>query len=149
MKKIVSLLLLVGALFADSVYVKQFDSVMADVEKKIRTIFPQNKLMVVSDVNILEKFKEAGLPKKFGENFNTNELTGIKALIVCNGWFGNEVANSDPDMMGFCPVRITMVEKDGKTSVIYVKTSAPESSKAYAVLQKLDTKIISTIESVR
>ena len=123
---------------------------MNEVYAKVLASFDKSYLIVVSEINILEKFKHAGLPEKFGKNFNTNNLTGIKAIIACNGWFGNEVANADPLMMGFCPVRITLIEKDGKTSILFVKPSvAPKDTKAYSVLLKLEAKVISAIDAVK
>jgi uncharacterized protein (DUF302 family) len=149
MKKLLLLLALSATLFAQNVYVKKFDVPMGVVEKNLEKAFSSNNLIVISQIDILEKFKAAGLEKTFGKDFNTNQLTGIKAMIICNGGFGNAVANADPEMMGFCPVRITITEKDGKTSVTYVKSSAPESSKAYEILQKLDEAVIASIENAK
>lgn len=151
MRKIVIMIIgLSLSLCAQSVYTKTFDESMDVLYPKVMASFKKAHLMVASEINILEKFKEAGLPKKFGENFNTNNLTAIKAIIACNGWFGNEVANTDPEMMAFCPVRVTLVEKEGKTSVMYVRASvAPKDSKAYEILQKLEAKVISAIEASR
>jgi len=71
-------------------------------------------------------------------------------VIACNGWFGNEVANADPWMMAFCPIRVTVVEKEGKTSILFVRSSvAPKDSKAYAILEKLEAKVISAIEAIK
>lgn len=53
-------------------------------------------------------------------------------------------------MMGFCPVRVTLIEKNGKTSILFVKPSiAPEDSKAYAILKQLEAKVISAIDAVK
>ena len=87
---------------------------MNEVYTKLLASFDNSYLILVSEINILEKFKDAGLREKFGKNFNTNNLTGIKVVIACNGWFGNEVANADPLMMGFCPILVTLIEKMGK-----------------------------------
>lgn len=150
MKKILLLLTFSLSLWANSVYVKDINAPMNDVYTKLISSFSSSNLVVVSEINILEKFKAVGLPEKFGKNFNTNNLTGIKAIIACNGWFGNEVANADPLMMGFCPIRVTVVEKEGKTSILFVRSSvAPKESKAYAILEKLETKVISAIEAIK
>ncbi len=151
MKKILIMMSLTLSLWANnSVYIKTFDKPMSEVYTKLLSSFESSHLIVVSEINILEKFKGAGLPEKFGKNFNTNNLTGIKAIIACNGWFGNEVANADPMMMGFCPIRVTLVEKEGKTSVLYVRSSvAPKDSPAYGILQKLETKVITAIDAVK
>ena len=150
MKKLLLILSFSLSLWANGVYVKTVDAPLNEVYTKLLSSFDKANLVVVSEINILEKFKHAGLPEKFGKNFNTNNLTGIKAIIACNGWFGNEVANADPLMMGFCPIRVTLIEKDGKTSILFVKpTLAPKSSSAYAILKKLDTKVISAINAVK
>ena len=150
MKKILLLLTLSFSLWANSVYIKDINAPMNDVYTKFLSSFASSNLVVVSEINILEKFKAAGLPEKFGKNFNTNNLTGIKAVIACNGWFGNEVANADPLMMAFCPIHVTLVEKEGKTSILFVRSSvAPKDSKAYAILEKLEAKVISAIEAIK
>ena len=151
MKKIVLVLLTLSlSLFGDAVYTKTYNVPMAKIYPKVLGSFDNAHLIVVSEIDILAKFKAAGLPKKFGKNFNTNKLTGIKAIIACNGWFGNEVANADPKMMAFCPVRVTLVEQDGKTTVTYVRASvASKESKAYPMLVKLEAKVIKAIESIQ
>ena len=95
----------------------------------------------------LEEFKKKGLDKKFGENFNTAGLSGVRTIVACNGKFGNNIINADSTMMAYCPVRITMTEKDGKTTVLFVRPSAaPQDSKAYPLLVKLEKKVIGAIE---
>jgi len=150
MKKIMLILSLSLSLWAESVYVKTVNAPLNKVYAKVLASFDNANLVVVSEINILEKFKHAGLPETFGKIFNTNDLTGIKAIIACNGWFGNEIANADPFMMGFCPIRVTLIEKDGKTSILFVRPNlAPKSSKAYAILENLDAKVISAINAVK
>ena len=150
MKKILLILTFTFSLWADSVYIKTIDAPMKSVYADILSSLDKSNLIVVSEINILEKFKGADLPEKFGKDFNTNKLTGIKAIIACNGWFGNEISNADPHMMGFCPIRLTVIEKEGKTSILFVKPGvAPKDSKAYAILKKLESKVISAIEAVK
>ena len=151
MKKIILVFLTLSlSLFADTVYTKTYDAPMAKIYPKVLSSFDNAHLIVVSEIDILGKFKAAGLPKTFGKNFNTNNLTGIKAIIACNGWFGNEVANADPKMMAFCPVRVTLIEREGKTTVTYVRASvASKESKAYPTLVKLEAKVIKAIEAVQ
>ncbi len=150
MVKILIILSLSMSLWANSVYVKTFDKPMDEVYGKLLNVFEESYLIVVSEINILEMFKDAGLPETFGKNFNRNNLTGIKAIIVCNGWFGNEISNADPEMMGFCPIRLTVIEKEGKTSILFVRSSvAPKDSPAYGILEKLDSKVVGAIDSVK
>ena len=147
MKKIILVMLLLSlSLWADSVYTKTYDAPMSKIYPKLLASFDNAGFVVISEIDMLEKFNAAGLPKAFGKEFNTNNLTGIKAVIVCNGWFGNEIANNDPRMMAFCPVRVTLIEQEGKTSLMYLRPSvAPQDSKAYLLLKKLEQKVISAI----
>jgi len=150
MKKLLltCLILLVSSLSAHDVYVKEVNEPLSTLYPKIMKALDDNALIVVSEINILEKFKHAGLPKKFGKNFNTNNLEAIKAIIACNGFFGNEVANSDPEMMALCPVRITLIQQNGKSKILFTRPShASEGTKANEILKKLENRVIFALES--
>jgi uncharacterized protein (DUF302 family) len=151
MKKIMlSLLLLTATLFAENVYSLTLNEKTDSVYPKLMASLAKNHLMVVSEINILEKFKKAGLPAKFGKEFNTNNLTAIRAIIACNGYFGNYIANSDPKMMALCPVRLTVLENNGKTMIVFVKpTTVSADSKAANMVAKLEAKVISAIEAIK
>ena len=149
-KLILTLLLLLSPLMADGMYKLTLDQKSDLVYPKLLASLDAHYLIVVSEIDILEKFKHAGLPKKFGKDFNTNNLTTIKAIIACNGGFGNAIANTDPSMMGLCPIRLTLIEKDGKTTILFVKPSGVASgSKAEAIINKLEAKVISAIKAVK
>jgi len=151
MKKIIlTLLLLLSPLIADGMYKLTLNEKSAVVYPKLLASLDAHYLFVVTKIDILKKFKHAGLEKKFGKNFNTNNLTSIKAIIACNGFFGNSIANTDPSMMGLCPVRITVIEQDGKTTILFVKPSLiADDSKAHAIVKKLEAKVISSIEAIK
>lgn len=141
--------LMVTSLSAHDIYVKTVDEPLQTLYPKLLTSLKQNQMMVVSEIDILAKFKEAGLPEKFGEDFNTNGLEAIKAIIACNGFFGNAVSNADPEMMALCPIRITLIQKAGKSKILYsLPSKASEGSKANAILKKLETKIITALDGV-
>ena len=149
-KLLLTLLLMLTPLMADSVYKLTLNEKVDSVYTKLMSSLDNNHLIVVTEIDILGKFKKAGLPKKFGKEFNTNNLTAIKAIIACNGYFGNYIANADPDMMGLCPVRITLIEKDGKTTILFVKpTTVSGNSKANKMIAKLESKVISAINTVK
>jgi len=151
MKKILTLCALNLSLWAGSltnVYSVTYKSSIDDVEENILTHFKSEKLVVPWKLDILEEFKRKGLNKKFGKNFNTSNLSSVRTIVACNGKFGNMIMNADPKMMAYCPIRITLVEKDHKTTVLFVRpSSAPRDSKAYKILVKLENKVINAIES--
>ncbi len=149
-KLLLSLFLLLSPLMADGMYKLTLNQKSSVVYPKLLDALDAHYLIVVSQIDILDKFKHAGLPKKFGKNFNTNNLTAIKAVIACNGGFGNAIANTDPYMMGLCPVRITLIEKEGKTTILFVKPSqVAAGSKALEVIKKLEAKVIASLEALK
>jgi len=150
MKKILLACILSLSLWAapdTNVYSVTYNASMDTVEKNLLTHFKAVKLVVPWKLDILEEFKKKGLDKKFGKKFNTNQLASVRTIIACNGKFGNMIMNTDPSMMAYCPVRVTLIEKDGKTTVLFVRpTSAPRDSKAFKILAKLEKKVIKAIE---
>ena len=150
MKKILLVCIFSISLWATSstnVYKVTYNSSMDTIEKNLLNHFKSSKLVVPWKMDILEEFKKKGLDKKFGKKFNTSNLTSVRTIVACNGKFGNMIMNTDPDMMAYCPIRLTLVEKDGKTTVLFVRpSSAPRDSKAYKILVKLEKKVIKDIE---
>ena len=150
MKKILLACILAISVWAapeSNVYTVAYKANMDTVENNILTHFKSVKLVVPYKLDILEEFKHKGLDKKFGAKFNMNNLTSVRTIIACNGKFGNMIMNTDPTMMAYCPIRITLIEKDGVTKVLFVRpSSAPKDSKAYSVLVKLEKKVIKAIE---
>lgn len=131
----------------NNVYSITFNSPIEKVEKNMLAKFQAENLIVAWQLDILEEFEKRGLVKKLGENYNKAKLSNVKTMIACNGIIGNEIINTDPAMMAYCPIRITLTEKEGKTTVLYVRpTSAPKDSKAYPTLQKLEAKVTKAIE---
>lgn len=147
MKKIIVILAMSVSLWANNVYVKVVDAPMEGVYDSLLQSFADNSLSVVAQINILERLQASPLPKKLGKDFNSNNLTGIKSIVACNGKLANAIASTDPTMMAFCPVRVTLVEQEGKTTITYVKaTSAPKDSKAYSHLKELEETVIKAID---
>lgn len=147
MKKIILLVAMSLSVWANNVYVKVVNTPMDGVYDSLLKSLSENSLTVVAEIDILKKLHEAGSATKFGKDFNTNNLTGIKSIIACNGKLANDIANADPTMMAFCPIRLTLVEQDGKTTITYVKpTFDSKDSKAYDQLKKLEEKVIKAID---
>ncbi|MFA6761189.1 MAG: DUF302 domain-containing protein [Sulfuricurvum sp.] len=149
MKKILMACLLSLSLWANdsSVFEASYKTPIDKVLKNILTQFEKDGLVVAWQLDILEEFKQKGLDKKFGAEFNKNNLSSVKTLVACNGKFGNDIMNADPAMMAYCPIRVTLTEKDGVTTVLYVRpSSAPKSTPAYEALKALESKVTKSIE---
>lgn len=69
-------------------------------------------------------------------------------MIICNGWYANQVSNLDTDLLALCPMRVTLIEKEGITTALFAKPSTfVKGSKALPVLSEVEEMIISAIQS--
>jgi len=90
----------------------------------------------------------AGFADKWGADYNRNGLDGIRAIVVCNGWYANAVSNADPDLLALCPLRVNLVEKDGATRVLFARPSViAAGSPAEAQVLEIENIIIDAIRA--
>ena len=90
----------------------------------------------------IERFAE-----KWGESYNQNKLSSIRSMVFCNGWYANQVSNADPDMLALCPLRLSLYEKSGKTSVVFARpTVIGAESAAKSLLKEIEDSVINAIE---
>ncbi len=84
--------------------------------------------------------------KKWGDDYNRNGLSEIRSMVFCNGWYANMVSNLDPDMLGFCPLHLTLVESGGKTTVLFNRPSSiAQNSPARELFIKIESEVIEAI----
>lgn len=107
------------------------------------------KFFVVFEPNIGANLSR--MAKRWGDDYNRNELTGLRSMVFCNGWYANKVSNIDPDLLGFCPLHITLLERqyDGKpqTTVLFNRpTAVTGGSPAHELFQRIESEVISAIE---
>lgn len=100
---------------------------------------------VVFEANIgrnLSRFAD-----KWGENYNRNKLKGIRSMVFCNGWYANAVSNADPSLLAMCPLRLTLIEREGKTTALFSRpTVIAATSPARKVLQRVENEVIAVIK---
>jgi uncharacterized protein (DUF302 family) len=85
--------------------------------------------------------------EKWGEDFNRNQLDGIKSMVFCNGRYANAVSNADPDMLALCPLRMSLIEKAGKTSALFVRPSViAAASPAKPLIETIESEVITAIK---
>lgn len=61
--------------------------------------------------------------ERWGDNYNRNGLGAIKSMVFCNIWWTNQVANAHPDLLGLCPLSVSLYERDGVTTVVLPRPS--------------------------
>jgi len=144
---IVALLIAVGtapAAAADGVFRTDVDRPMETVYPAVKSALEEAKFFVVFEANIgknLARFQE-----RWGEDYNRSDLAGIRSLVFCNGWYANRVSNADPDMLALCPLRLTVVEKDGTSRILFARPSRlAGDSPARGVLKEVERDVIGAI----
>jgi uncharacterized protein (DUF302 family) len=90
----------------------------------------------------------AGFAKKWGDDYNRNQLSGIRSMVVCNGWYANAVSNADPDLLALCPLRVNLVEKDGATRVLFARPSViAAGSPGEATVREIEDILVQAIRA--
>ncbi len=87
--------------------------------KKVYAALENKHLWVVFEANMGERIK--GLKKKPGDDYNHNKLGGIKVLVVCNGFYANDVSSVDTKMLALNPQHVTVLRKPGVTEALYAR----------------------------
>ena len=90
----------------------------------------------------------SGFAERWGDQYNRNGLTAIRSMVFCNGWYANQVSNLDPKMLAFCPLRLTLIEKDGISTALFARpTVIAADSPAKDILAELESEVIAAIKN--
>ncbi len=85
---------------------------------------------------------------RWGDDYNKNKLTAIRSMVFCNGWYANQVSNQDPMMLGLCPLHISLIEREGKTTVLFNRPSVMAAeSPAKDLFITIETEVINAIKA--
>lgn len=130
-----------------AVYVKSFDQNLDTAYPQVRKALEANGFKVVYEIDMLEnltKFAKINAVK----DFNLDQLEAIKSMVFCNGPLAVKISNADPTMLGLCPLHLTLTQKTGRVTVLFVRPGVvAHGSKAEVPAKELEEKVIKTIES--
>ena len=127
------------------IYIQHVDKPVSAVYDNLYKSMEDARFYVVFEPNIGKNL--AGFSKKWGDDYNQNQLSEIRSMVFCNGWYANKVSNLDPDMLGFCPLHLTLIEREGKTTVLFNRPSAiAQNSPAKDLLIKIESEVIGAIQ---
>ena len=122
-------------------------SVKADFElvyKHIYSALEKHRLFVVFEPNIGANL--ARFEKRWKEDYNRNKLTKFKSMVFCNAWYANQMSNMDINMTAICPLHITLTQRDGITSIHFVRPDfIAKNSNASSVAKDLTSLVIKAI----
>ena len=127
------------------VYDRTVSSEMDVVYKNIFTALENNGYFVLFETNIGKNLSL--FAKRWGKEYNENNLSSIRSMIFCNGSYANKISNLDPSMLVLCPLRITFYSKDKSTHILFVRPGKiAATSKAHLVAKELEDDVIRAIE---
>ena len=136
-----------NALAASPVYEKSFDQNLDSAYPRIYKALEGNGFKVVYEIDMLENLTKSAA-KNATEDFNLNQLEGIKSMVFCNGPLAVKISNADPAMLALCPLHLTLTQKAGRVTVLFVRPGVLAlGSKAEAPAKELEYKVIQAIEN--
>lgn len=139
---------LISQAWAESpmIYEKRVKGEASVTYKKVFNALENNGYFVVFEPNIGKNL--AYFEKRWGKDYNKNNLESIRSLVFCNAWYANQVSNADPQMLALCPLHISLVHKDEVTRILFVRPSlVATGSPAEKIALELEQDVIRTIES--
>ncbi len=150
---LVALMLPISGVYADqgaggdnpAVYRQQVNKPVLEVYDTLYKSLEDARFFVVFEPNIGKNI--AHFSEKWGDDYNRNNITEIRSMIFCNAWYANKVSNLDPDMLGFCPLHLSLIEREGKTTVLFNRPGViAQNSPAKELLMKIESEIIEAIQ---
>ena len=129
---------------AGGIYSKTVNMDFDTAYKKVYAALEENRFYVIHEIDMgdsLARFKDKW------DDYNLNKLEQQKIMIICNGWYANQVGNADTNMLALCPMRVTLIHKQGATTALFARPSIFASdSKALPILQEIDGAVTGAIE---
>ena len=115
-----------------TVYSAATEAPLDEVYTSVYGALEENRFFVVFEADMgrtLSRFAE-----RWGEDYNRNQLQSIRSMVVCNAWYTNQVSNKDPSMLSLCPLTVTLIHKEGITTVLFARpTVIAEGSPAQSI----------------
>jgi len=88
----------------------------------------------------------ANLAPESGAEYNQSRLGFVKSMVFCNLVWTNRLANADPELLGLCPLHLSIYAKGDKTTVTWPKLSAlAEGSPGLEQARALDQEVAEII----
>ncbi len=129
---------------SSAVFSLEVEKPVSAVYKNIYKSLEDARFYVVFEPDIGANIKR--FSEKWGDEYNRNKLTEIRSMVFCNGWYANKVSNLDTAMLGFCPLHLTLIEKDGRTTVLFNRPGfVAQNSAARELLLQIESEVIAAI----
>lgn len=132
---------------APAIYEKAFNQKIDTAYKRVQKALEENGFKVVYELDMLDNMKKFA-EKNAVKDFNLNNLEAVKSMVFCNGPSAIKISNADPAMLGLCPLHVTLTQKSGQVTVLFIRPGfAALGSKAEAPAKELEEKLIKALEN--
>ncbi|HKK15816.1 MAG TPA: DUF302 domain-containing protein [Gammaproteobacteria bacterium] len=132
---------------ADAIYEAHTMQPMDEFYRKLYASLEDSGFYVIFEANIGKNL--ARNADKWGEDYNRNRFDAVRSMVICSPYYANQVLNLDPKMMALCPITITVLHKQGESTVLFERLTPPATgSDAENILWEVENSIISAIENV-
>lgn len=129
-----------------AVFEKTAKMPLAQAVKAVSKQLDEAGYAVVDELEISENLKR--MAGKWSSDYNRNHLEGITSLVFCSGWYVNQISNLDPQLLGACPLHVTLTHKVGSTTVLFNRpTAIARGSLAEKPLKEAEDEVIKAIET--
>ena len=106
----------------------------------LKTSLETQHLFIIAKADISGTL--ARMKGKLGKDYNKRGYDKVNSIVFCNPFYANDILNSDPDMMALCPLKIMLLEKNGKTTALFVPpTALSGKSPARKILSAVERKV--------
>ena len=130
-----------------SIYEKSFEQDLKTAYPRVYKALEKNGFKVVYEIDMQENLTKFAAKNKV-KDFNLSKLEGIKSMVFCNGPLAVKISNADPAMLALCPLHLTLTQKAGRVTALFVRPGVLAlGSKAEAPAKELEDKVIKAIES--
>jgi uncharacterized protein (DUF302 family) len=136
-----------GAPGADSrVYIAETSAGMDETYKAVYRALEEARFWVVFEADMGAQM--ARFSAEWGDDYNRNGLEAVRTMVACNAWWTNRVANADPDMLAFCPLRVALTHKAGTTRVMFERpTLMAAHSPALPVMEEIEAELKAAVDT--
>jgi uncharacterized protein (DUF302 family) len=129
-----------------AIYEKQIKGDLDKNYDKLNKSLEDSGFFVIFEPNIGKNLD--GMAKEMGKEYNLNKLDGIRSMIFCNARYANRLSNLDPSALALCPLHVTLIQKAGITTVLFVKPSAVvQSGSAAPLALEIEATVEKSIEA--
>lgn len=129
-----------------AIYEKQIKGDLDKNYDKVNKSLEDSGFFVIFEPNIGKNLD--GRAKEIGKEYNLNKLEGIRSMIFCNARYANRLSNLDPSALALCPLHVTLIQKAGITTVLFVKPGAVvQNGPAAPLALEIEASVEKSIEA--